>query len=110
MTRADSTFRAVAHPVRRAILDALAGSERTAGELVDLFDVSQPAVSQHLAVLREAGLVRARRQGKQQVYQLVAAPLRDVYDWSAHYERFWESKLDALGRLLDREAVKGRAS
>lgn len=110
MARTDSTFRAVAHPARRAILDALAANERTAGELVELFAVSQPAVSQHLGVLRAAGLVRARREGKQQVYRLVPAPLRDVYDWAAHYERFWATKLDALGRVLDREAAKGRQS
>src|SRR5262249_10923555 len=105
-----ATFRAVAHPMRRAILDELARGERTAGDLVALFDVSQPAVSQHLGVLKEAGLVRSRREGKQQVYVLVARPLREVYDWAAHYERFGESKLDALGRLLDREAAKGRRS
>lgn len=108
MTDRDATFRAVAHPARRAILDALARGERTAGELVDLFDISQPAVSQHLGVLREAGLVRARREGKQQVYALVPGPLREVYDWAAHYERFWDEKLDALGRLLDREAGRNR--
>jgi DNA-binding transcriptional ArsR family regulator len=110
VTHADETFRAVSHPVRRAILDSLARGERTAGELCGLFDVSQPAVSQHLAVLREAGLVRARREGKQQVYELVAGPLREVYDWAGHYERFWSSRLDALGQLLDREAKKGKRS
>lgn len=109
MTRADDTFAAVAHPVRRAILDALASGERTAGELVEMFDMSQPAVSQHLAVLRDAGLVRPRREGRTQVYSLVAAPLREVYDWAGHYERFWEKKLDALGELLDREARKRKA-
>ncbi|MFO0619667.1 MAG: metalloregulator ArsR/SmtB family transcription factor [Polyangiaceae bacterium] len=97
-------FAAVADPKRRAILDALANGERSVSDLCELFAVSQPAVSQHLEVLREAGLVVARREGRHRFYRLEATPLRDVYDWCGHYQRFWEGKLDALGRTLDRLA------
>jgi len=110
VTAKDETFRAVAHPIRRAILEVLSDGELSAGEIGARFDASQPALSQHLGVLRDAGLVRARRDGRQQVYRLEAAPLRQVFDWAAHYQRFWEAKLDALGRVLDREARKGKRS
>jgi DNA-binding transcriptional ArsR family regulator len=101
-------FRAVADPRRRAILDVLASGERSVTDLCGLFDVTQSAVSQHLRLLREAGLVRTRRDGRLIYYALDAAPLRQVYDWAAHYERFWTCKLDALGAVLDREAGRAR--
>ncbi|WP_441291827.1 ArsR/SmtB family transcription factor [Sorangium sp. KYC3313] len=100
----DETFRAIADPTRRAILDALAGGERSVTELCAMFDVTQSAISQHLRVLRDAGLVAPRREGRSRLYHVEAAPLRAVHDWAAHYERFWAKKLDALGALLDREA------
>jgi DNA-binding transcriptional ArsR family regulator len=102
----DATFRAIADPTRRAILDALAREERSVGDLCDLFDVTQPAISQHLGVLRDAGLVVARQLGRHRIYALDAGPLREVYDWAQHYEKFWTEKLDALARVLEREAKK----
>jgi DNA-binding transcriptional ArsR family regulator len=105
---ASDTFRAVADPTRRAILDSLATGERSVGDLSAMFDVTQSAVSQHLKVLRDAGLVRPRKEGRQRLYSLDAGPLRDVFDWAAHYERFWTKKLDALGAVLDREAGRAR--
>lgn len=104
MTRADrdSTFRAIADPSRRRVLDELAAGERTVSELCELFHTSQPAVSQHLRVLRDAGLVLDRKRGRHRYYRLNARPLRAVYDWAAHYERFWSAKLDALGEVLAR--------
>ncbi|AKF03190.1 ArsR/SmtB family transcription factor [Sandaracinus amylolyticus] len=99
-------FRAIADPTRRAILDVLAEGERSVSELCACFDVSQPAISQHLAVLRDAGLVVVRAEGRQRIYALHADPLREVHDWSSHYERFWSTKLDALGAVLAREARK----
>jgi DNA-binding transcriptional ArsR family regulator len=98
----DATFRAIAVPSRRRMIEVLADGERTVIELCSLFDTSQPAVSQHLRVLRDAGLVRHRQDGRHRYYRLEAAPLRDVYDWSAHYQRFWIKKLDALAELLTR--------
>jgi DNA-binding transcriptional ArsR family regulator len=104
----DEAFRAIADPTRRAILDELAGGERTVGELVGMFDVTQSAVSQHLKVLRDAGLVKPRQIGRQRAYRIEAGPLQAVHDWCAHYERFWRDGLDRLGALLDREASKRR--
>ncbi|HJL18560.1 MAG TPA: metalloregulator ArsR/SmtB family transcription factor [Sandaracinaceae bacterium LLY-WYZ-13_1] len=98
----NQVFRAIGDPTRRAILDALVEGERSVGELTERFEVSQPAVSQHLKILREAGLVAPRRDGRRRLYRVEAGPLREVYDWVAHYERFWDDKLAALGRFLDR--------
>ena len=88
------------------MLDHLAAGERSVTDLCQLFDMSQPAVSQHLKVLRDAGLVRDRRDGRSRLYSLDARPLAHVYDWLGHYERFWPARLDALGALLAREAAK----
>ena len=102
-------FRAIADPARRRILDLLAGGDRHVGELhaglAPEFDFSQPALSQHLRVLRDAGLVTQHREGRHQRYALRAEPLRAVIGWVAPYERFWEGRLRALGAYLDAEAV-----
>lgn len=100
--RADVVFEAVSEPTRRAMLDLLAGGERSVGELVDCFDVSQPAISHHLRILREAGLVKTRKAGRQRLYCLQARPLRQIHDWVSYYERFWTDKLSALGEHLRR--------
>jgi len=94
-------FRAVADPTRRDVLDLLRASDHTALELAAPFRLSQPAVSQHLRVLREAGLVRVRKSGRQRVYRLDATPLRELYDWAGHFSRFWPAKLRALGDYLE---------
>src|SRR6266542_4280069 len=97
----EDVFRAIADGTRRRLLDGLRGGEQPVGTLAAAFAVSPSAVSQHLAVLRAAGLVRERRAGRQRLYRIRAAPLQEVADWIAAYERFWERKLDALGRYLD---------
>lgn len=97
----EDVFDAVAHPTRRALLDALAAGERSAGELGRPFAISQPALSQHLGVLRRAGLVRHRRQGRRRIYRLNPKPLARVHTWVSAYERFWRAKLDALQRHLE---------
>ncbi len=94
-------FKAVADPTRRQILDILARGEQAALALAKRFAVSQPAISQHLKILREANLVSARKNGRQRLYRLNAGPLRAVYDWAGHYEAFWGRKLDALERYLE---------
>lgn len=99
-----SVFAAVADPTRRQLLDLLARGEQPASNLARPFAMSRPAVSQHLAVLRQAGLVAARRVGRERRYRLRPAPLREVYDWVSHYERFWKEKLKALREYLDRTA------
>lgn len=99
-------FRAIADPTRRALLDLLREADRPVTELAARFRMSQPAISQHLRILREAGLVRPKRVGRRQVYRLYSTPLREVRDWTAHYEKFWKRKLHALGEYLDRNAEK----
>ena len=101
LERRDDVYHAIAAPTRRAILDELRQGECSVGELVERFDMTQPAISQHLKVLREAGLVTPRSVGRQRRYRLNAARLHEVYDWVGHYERFWRVKLDALGSYLE---------
>jgi DNA-binding transcriptional ArsR family regulator len=87
--QADRVYRAISEPTRRRILDLLADRERPVKDLVDRFSMSQPALSQHLRVLRDAGLVRLRREGRTHVYSVHGPPLRQVYDWVGRYRRSW---------------------
>ena len=104
MTEPDPVvFRAIGAPARRSILDLLCERERSVNELLEHFSMSQPALSQHLKVLREADLVSTRREGRCRYYSLSPEPLREVYDWVQHYEHFWDQKLNALGAYLDAE-------
>jgi DNA-binding transcriptional ArsR family regulator len=96
-------FAAVANPARRTILDELRQGPRTAGELTGLLDLSRPAASEHLAVLREVGLVREERQGRNRVYHLQPAALAEVGGWVKNFEHYWNQRLDALADLLDEE-------
>ena len=95
---------ALADPIRRELLAVLAGGERSAGELAGRFPVSRPAISRHLRVLREAGLVRSRSEGKRRLYALDPGPLRELDDWLEPYRQFWAQRLDAL----DTEIARGR--
>jgi DNA-binding transcriptional ArsR family regulator len=96
-----STYDAIADPTRRRVLGLLAERERTAGELAAAFTISRPAVSRHLRVLREAGLVRARPEAQRRVYALDPRPLEDVDTWLASIRAFWEPRLEALERHLE---------
>ena len=96
-----STYEAIADPTRRRVLSLLAERERTAGEIAAAFTISRPAVSRHLRVLREAGLVRARPQAQRRVYALDPGPLEDVDAWLASIRAFWEPRLEALERHLE---------
>lgn len=93
----------MANPARRVILDELCSGPRTAGELTGLLDLSRSAASEHLAVLREAGLVREERHGRNRLYHLQPAGLAEVSDWVKHVEHYWNRRLDALAELLDEE-------
>jgi DNA-binding transcriptional ArsR family regulator len=93
-------FEILAEPNRRRVLDLLREQERTVGEIVDALKMSQPAVSKHLRVLRDAGLVEARIDAQRRVYSLRAEPLADVDAWLAPYRKFWRGKLAALQRHL----------
>ncbi|MCG5452678.1 MULTISPECIES: ArsR/SmtB family transcription factor [Micromonospora] len=94
-------FTVLAEPTRRRILDQLRDAERSVGELVDGLGVSQPAVSKHLRVLRDAGFVTCRTAARQRIYRLDPGPLRDVDGWLSPYRRLWARHLDALERHLD---------
>lgn len=93
---------ALADPIRRHIVELLAERERDAGEIASHFDVSRPAVSRHLRVLREHGLVQARGEAQRRVYSLDPAPLEEIDAWLAHYRGFWTNRLDALDVQLRR--------
>jgi DNA-binding transcriptional ArsR family regulator len=98
-----SAFAAVSEPARRQILELLRERERPVGDLVEHLDLSQPGVSKHLRVLREAGLVRVRRDGKRRWYGLRAEPLAELDTWLAPYRELWGGRLDALEQHLDQE-------
>jgi DNA-binding transcriptional ArsR family regulator len=96
-----SAYAALAEPHRRQILDLLRDGERPAGELVHRIQLSQPGVSKHLKVLREAGLVVVRAAGKQRLYALSPEPLAEVDRWLEPYRGFWSARLDALEQHLE---------
>jgi DNA-binding transcriptional ArsR family regulator len=96
-----STFDVLAEPNRRRILDLLREDERAVGELVTTLRVSQPGVSKHLRVLREAGLVEVRADAQRRLYRVRPEPLAEIDEWLAPYRRLWASRFDALERHLD---------
>ncbi|MBC8352315.1 MAG: winged helix-turn-helix transcriptional regulator [Planctomycetes bacterium] len=98
-------FSAIADQTRRALLLRLAkDGERSVTELLEPFSISQPAVSKHLRILREVGLVRSRKEGRERLYEIEPVLLRDVFDWVSQFEKYWDDKLDALGEYLDKES------
>ena len=99
-------FQAVADPNRRSLLDLLRDGPRPVQELGSFFDISLAAVSQHLKVLLEAGLVRREVRGKFRYYHADPAALQHVYDWTVQYREFWEGRLDRLGEYLDAQEDK----
>lgn len=95
-------YAAIADPTRRALLLRLAKEgEKNVSELLTPFSISQPAVSKHLRILREAELVRSRKEGRLTFYAVEARKLRQVYDWVAQFEKYWDERLDRLGDYLD---------
>ena len=97
----DRLFQALADPTRKAIFESVAEGETAVKEITARFDVSQPAVSQHLAVLREAGLVIARREGRCVYYRVAPRGMKPLIDWIAHYRAFWTEHVDRLEQLLE---------
>ncbi len=100
---------ALADPTRRKIVELLAVRDHTAGELVRQFDFSAPAISQHLKVLREARLIKARIDGQRRIQSLDVAGLNEIEGWVARTKRFWEQRLDALEEALLEETKKTTA-
>jgi DNA-binding transcriptional ArsR family regulator len=94
-------FEVLAEPSRRRILDLLKDGEWPVGHLVDALAMSQPAVSKHLRVLRDAGFVEVRAEAQRRLYRIRTEPLRTVDDWLAPYRRLWSDRLDDLERHLD---------
>jgi DNA-binding transcriptional ArsR family regulator len=104
MARAATTtdaFNAIAEPRRREILDALVGGERPVNDLVRMLGLAQPQVSKHLRVLREAGVVDVRDQGRQRLYRLKGPALKPIHDWVKGYEALWHERYDRLDDVLD---------
>jgi DNA-binding transcriptional ArsR family regulator len=98
--REGDVFGAISHPARRHILDLLAEADRSVSALAGHFEMSRPAVSQHLRVLLDAGLVTEERHGRERHYHFVPERLAPVRDWIADYERFWDAHLQRLQKVL----------
>jgi DNA-binding transcriptional ArsR family regulator len=98
----ESSFAIVAEPNRRAILSLLVSSERSVGEIERTLRMSQPSVSKHLRVLREAGFVESRVEAQHRVYRLKPEPLKELDAWLVPFRRYWEKHVDALERHLDK--------
>src|SRR5262249_20395859 len=98
----DDLFNALADPTRRAIYEHLvSGGEQTVRSLTDRAGVSQPAVSKHLATLKDAGLVNSRREGRCVYYRVEPRGMKPLIDWIAHYRAFWTEQIDRLEQLLE---------
>jgi DNA-binding transcriptional ArsR family regulator len=97
----DRIFQALADPSRRAILESLMRGEAGVNDLTARFHISQPAVSQHLATLKRAGLVNARREGRRVYYRVRPRGMKPLFDWIAHYRVFWTEHVARLERLLE---------
>src|SRR5262245_44047550 len=108
----ESTFAIVAEPNRRAILSLLLSSERSVGELEQKLRMSQPSVSKHLRVLKDAGFVQSRVEAQRRLYRLRPEPLKELDEWLDPFRRFWSKHLDALEQHLDKmekaQPVKGK--
>jgi DNA-binding transcriptional ArsR family regulator len=100
----DRLFTAMANPVRRRLLELLREGSRTAGGLAAEFDLSRPAVSEHLQVLRRAELVREEVRGRERHYHLTAEPLAAVSDWLHPFERFWRDRLRTLSHIMEEDS------
>jgi len=102
MRSVESAFAVIADPNRRAILSLLASSQRSVGEIEQRLRMSQPSVSKHLRVLRDAGFVESSVDAQRRLYRLRPEPFREVEEWLAPFRRFWSAHVDALERHLDR--------
>lgn len=101
--RESDVFGAISHPARRRMLDLLLESDRSVNAIAGHFEMSRPAVSQHLRILLDAGLLTEQRHGRERRYRLVPERLAPVRDWIAHYERFWDDHLLRLKNLLSKK-------
>ncbi|NMH96536.1 metalloregulator ArsR/SmtB family transcription factor [Pseudonocardia acidicola] len=107
---ADGVFAALANPTRRDVLDLLLAGPQPVSRIAARFEMSRPSVSEHLKVLRDAGLVTETRAGRQRLYAVSAQPLAELRDWLTPYERFWRSALSDLAGYLDEAAGRPASS
>jgi len=96
-------FQAIADPTRRAIIGMLAQQSLNLNNVADQFSISRPAISKHMKILTECGLVTITQQGRERYCHADFGKLKQVADWTAKYQEFWTEKLDALGAFLDKE-------
>jgi len=106
LDRDPDVFGAISHPARRRMLDLLVESDRSVNVIAGQFQMSRPAVSQHLRILLDAGLVTEQRHGRERRYHFVPAGLGPLRDWMAHYERFWDDRLQRLQKQLAKMSKK----
>jgi DNA-binding transcriptional ArsR family regulator len=99
--KVDRSFHALADPSRRAIFDVVSKGEVAVKDLTARFDISQPAVSQHLAALKAAGLVTGRREGRCVYYSVEPSGMKPLIDWVAHYSAFWPERIERMEKLLE---------
>jgi DNA-binding transcriptional ArsR family regulator len=104
LDRAQDVFGAISHPARRRMLDLLVEADRSVNTIAEHFEMSRPAVSQHLRILLDAGLVTEQRHGRERRYHFVPARLGPVRDWIAHYEQFWDDRLQRLQKQLAKKS------
>lgn len=97
----DKVFQALADPSRRAIFESLMQGEAAVKDLTARFDISQPAISQHLATLKDAGLVSGRREGRRVYYRVEPRGIKPLIDWIARYRTFWTKRVERLEQLLE---------
>lgn len=109
-SEAPEAFSAIASPVRRQILDLLSEGDRPVNAIASSFAMSRPAISQHLRILLSAGLVAETRHGRENLYSLIPGRLAPVRDWIRHYERFWDTHLGRLQKVLNQKVLNQKAS
>lgn len=102
--REPDVFVAISHPARRRMLDLLVEADRSVNTIAGHFQMSRPAVSQHLRILLDAGLVTEQRHGRERRYHLVPERLGPIRDWLAHYEQFWDEHLQRLQKQLSKRS------
>lgn len=95
-------FRALADPTRRAIIAMLADGERPIGDIAAAFEMTRPAVAKHLAILKEGGVVRVEKKGRERINRLNPAALKSAADWLNYFDRFWDEKLEKLKQAVEK--------
>ncbi|OOQ59600.1 ArsR/SmtB family transcription factor [Mucilaginibacter pedocola] len=99
-------FQAIADPTRREIISLLAAKQMNLNAVADNFEISRPAISKHIRILTECGLITIKQQGRERFCQANFKKLKQIEDWAAQYRKFWNDKLDALENFLENDKLK----